>query len=57
MSAISCCPGLLDLCCRGVAGHMRGLSVEELRKKFNIVNDFALEEEEGVRRENLWACE
>jgi hypothetical protein len=33
-----------------------GKSPEEIRKTFNIVNDFTPEEEEQVRRENEW-CE
>jgi S-phase kinase-associated protein 1 len=33
---------------------MKGLSVEELRSKFNIKNDFTPEEEERVRKETGW---
>lgn len=47
-------PDLLDLCCMAVANQMRGLSVEELRSKFNICNDFTPEEEERVQKETLW---
>lgn len=31
---------------------IKGKTPEELRKHFNIVNDFTPEEEEAVRREN-----
>ena len=44
----------LEECCKAVAGHMRGLSTEQLRQKFNIVNDFTPEEEEQLRRETAW---
>lgn len=36
---------------------MKGKSPEELRKEFNIENDFTPEEEEEIRRENQWAFE
>ena len=32
-----------------------GKSPEEIRERFNIVNDFTPEEEEEVRRENAWS--
>ncbi|GMH43073.1 hypothetical protein BSKO_10995 [Bryopsis sp. KO-2023] len=46
---------LLDLCCQTVANMIRGRTPEEIRKLFNIKNDFTPEEEEEVRRENQWA--
>jgi S-phase kinase-associated protein 1 len=46
---------LLDLTCKTVADQMKGKTIEEIRKKFNIVNDYTKEEEEEVRRENSWA--
>jgi len=49
--------GLLDLTCLTVANMMKGKTPEEIRKKFNIVNDYTPEEEEEVRRENAWAFE
>nr|CAB3454083.1 unnamed protein product [Digitaria exilis] len=49
--------GLLDLTCQTVADMIKGKSPEEVRKTFNIVNDFTPEEEEEVRRENQWAFE
>ncbi|CAM0958067.1 unnamed protein product [Alopecurus aequalis] len=49
--------GLLDLSCQSVADMIKGKSVEDIRKTFNIVNDFTPEEEEEIRRENQWAFE
>ncbi|KAM7254467.1 hypothetical protein ACFE04_003847 [Oxalis oulophora] len=49
--------GLLDLTCQTVADMIKGKTPEEIRKTFNIVNDFTPEEEEAVRRENQWAFE
>jgi len=40
-----------------VASLIRGKSVEEIRKMFNIQNDFTPEEEERIRKENQWAEE
>lgn len=48
--------GLLDTCCKTVANMIKGKNPEELRKTFNIKNDFTPEEEEQVRKENEW-CE
>lgn len=46
---------LLDLTCHTVAMMIKGKTPEEIRKTFNITNDFTPEEEEQVRRENAWA--
>jgi S-phase kinase-associated protein 1 len=35
---------------------IKGKTAEEIRKTFHIRNDFTPEEEEQVRKENLW-CE
>lgn len=48
---------LLDLLCQTVADMIKSKTPEEVRKIFNIVNDFTPEEEEEVRRENQWAFE
>ncbi|CAJ2646642.1 SKP1-like protein 1A-like [Trifolium pratense] len=48
---------LLDLTCQTVADMIKGKTPEEIRKTFNIKNDFSPEEEEEVRRENQWAFE
>jgi len=48
--------GLLDVCCKTVANMIKGKTVEEIRRTFNIKNDFSPEEEEQIRRENAW-CE
>lgn len=47
---------LLDLTCAKVASLIKGRTPEEIRKTFNIVNDFTPEEEAQVREENKW-CE
>ncbi|KAK6922563.1 SKP1 component, dimerization [Dillenia turbinata] len=48
---------LLDLTCQTVADVIKGKTPEEIRKTFNIKNDFTPDEEEEVRRENQWAFE
>ncbi|GMP27076.1 hypothetical protein CsSME_00003236 [Camellia sinensis var. sinensis] len=48
---------LLDLTCQTVADMIKGKTPEEIRKTFNIKNDFSADEEEEVRRENQWAFE
>lgn len=45
---------LLDMGCKTVADMIKGKSPEEIRKTFNIQNDFTPEEEEQIRRENEW---
>ncbi len=47
---------LLDVTCKTVANMIKGKTPEEIRKTFNIKNDFTPEEEENVRKENEW-CE
>ncbi|KAJ5888944.1 Skp1 family dimerization domain-containing protein [Penicillium taxi] len=47
--------GLLDVGCKSVANMIKGKSPEEIRKTFNIQNDFTPEEEDQIRRENEWA--
>eukprot|EP00741_Cyanophora_paradoxa_P007719 tig00001187_g7468.t1 len=47
---------LLDLGCMTVADMIRGKTPEEIRRTFNIKNDFTPEEEEEIRKENAW-CE
>jgi len=47
---------LLDVTCKSIANIIKGKSPEEIRKIFNIKNDFTPEEEEQVRKENEW-CE
>ncbi|XP_050231347.1 SKP1-like protein 1B [Mercurialis annua] len=48
---------LLDLTCQTVADMIKGNTPEEIRKMFNITNDFTKEEEAEIRRENEWAFE
>ena len=45
---------LLNLGCKTVANMTRGKSPEEIRKTFNIENDFTAEEENQIHRENEW---
>ena len=45
---------LLQLCCVTIASMIKGKSPEQIRSHFNIVNDFTPEEEETIRRENVW---
>jgi len=47
---------LLDLTCAKVASMIKGKTPEEIRRTFNIKNDFTPEEEAQVREENKW-CE
>jgi len=47
---------LLDVTCKTVATMIKGKVPEDIRKQFNIKNDFTPSEEEQVRKENEW-CE
>lgn len=47
--------GLLDTGCKTVANMIKGKSAEEIRKTFNITNDFSPEEEAQIKKENDWA--
>ncbi|KAI3600045.1 scf complex subunit skp1 [Moniliophthora roreri] len=50
---------LLDVGCKTVANMIKGKTPEEIRKLFNIVNDFTPEEEAEIKREdgaNPWGC-
>lgn len=42
--------------CKTVAEMIKGKTPEEIRKTFNITNDFTPDEEMQVRKENEW-CE
>jgi len=48
---------LLDLGCKTVANMIKGKTPEEIRKTFNIKNDFTPEEETAVRKDNEWITE
>ena len=48
--------GLLDVICKTIANMIKGKTPEQIRKTFNIKNDFTPSEEERVRKENEW-CE
>lgn len=46
---------LLDVGSKTVANMIKGKTAEEIRKTFNITNDFTKDEEQQIRRENEWA--
>ncbi|KAH0773452.1 hypothetical protein KY290_010589 [Solanum tuberosum] len=48
---------ILDMMCQEVADRIKGKTPEEIRKEFDIKNDFTPEEEEEIRKENGWALE
>ncbi len=48
---------LLDLGCKTIANMIKGKTPEEVRKTFNIKQDFTPEEEEQIRKENDWCDE
>nr|GMD63028.1 SKP1-like protein 1A [Ipomoea batatas] len=48
---------LLDLTCQAVTNLIKKMTVEKVRKFFNIQNDFTPEEEEEIRKANAWAFE
>ena len=48
---------LLELTCEKVASMIKGKTPEEIRKEFNIQNDFTPAEEDEIRKENQWAFE
>ena len=46
---------LIDLLCKhAVNSFLKDKSVEEVRKSFNIKNDFTFAEEEQLKSENSW---
>ncbi|KAK9466000.1 Skp1 family, dimerization domain-containing protein [Lipomyces arxii] len=45
---------LLEVGCKTVANMIKGKTPEEIRRTFNIQNDFTPEEEAQIRRENEW---
>lgn len=44
---------LLDVGCKSVANMIKGKSAEEIRRTFNITNDFTPEEEAQIKKENV----
>uniref|UniRef100_G1Q9K4 S-phase kinase-associated protein 1 n=1 Tax=Myotis lucifugus TaxID=59463 RepID=G1Q9K4_MYOLU len=46
--------GLLDVTCKTVANMIKGKTPEEIRKTFNIKNDFTKEQEAQVKRSEQW---
>lgn len=47
-------PSLLDMCQEMIARQVRGKRPEEIRKLFNLKDDFTEEEKAQIRRENEW---
>lgn len=47
--------GLLSLCAEKIASLIKGKTVKEMRKTFNITNDFTPEEEEEYQKKYEWA--
>jgi len=45
---------LLDLSCAKIATMIKGKTPQEIRKTFDIINDFTPEEETRVMEENTW---
>ncbi len=45
---------LLDLACKTIANLVKGKTPDEIRKTFNIKNDFTPEEEAQVKKEHEW---
>lgn len=45
---------MLDITCKAVANMIIGKTPEEIRKTFNIKNDFTPEEEEKILKETQW---
>lgn len=41
-------PGLLDVCCKTIAGMLKGLSAEAIRAKFGINDDLTADEKQEV---------
>lgn len=49
---------LIDLLCTDIAMGIKACTTtEEIRQKFDIVNDFTPEEEEQIKKESAWAFE
>lgn len=46
--------GLLEVICKTVANMIKGKNPEEIRKTFNIKNDFTIAEEEQTRQQVEW---
>ncbi|KAG5572025.1 hypothetical protein H5410_061791 [Solanum commersonii] len=48
---------ILDMICQEVAYRIKGKIPEEIRKEFDIKNDFTPEEGEDIHKDNAWAFE
>ncbi|CAK5122053.1 unnamed protein product [Meloidogyne enterolobii] len=45
-------PGLLDVCCKTIAGMLSGISAENIREKFGIVDDLTADEKAELKAEH-----
>jgi hypothetical protein len=48
---------VLDLCCGKIASMFKGKTIDELRAKYGITEEFTPEEEERLKKEYPWALE
>lgn len=49
--------GLMDVCCKTIANMIKGKTPDEIRKTFNIQNDFTEAEQTQIQLENEWCKE
>ena len=49
--------GLFDLCSGKIASMFKGKTIDELRQKYGITEEFTAEEEERLKKEYPWALE
>ncbi|XP_037039826.1 S-phase kinase-associated protein 1-like [Bradysia coprophila] len=49
--------GLLNVVCKTLANMLKNKTADEIRKTFDLVNDFTAEEEDQIRKENEWCGE
>ena len=52
-ATLTCFVNFRDVGCKTVANMIKGKTPEEIRKLFNIVNDFTPEEEAQIKKENV----
>lgn len=45
---------LLNVLCKKIAGEIRGKSVDQIRERFGIINDFSEDEMKKIKEENAW---
>ena len=50
-------PGLINYGCKAIAKLMNDKETEEIRKVFNMTNDFTEDEEKKFKQQNIWCME